>query len=79
MIRCPRCQAGVVHIDARVTVEVSVSDGLDLYSIHSGDERPYWTPNDGARCRECHLTGTVATFVDPRSVWYPYDYFTTSR
>ncbi|NMP24684.1 hypothetical protein [Sulfobacillus harzensis] len=72
MIRCPRCQGGVVHIDARVTVEVSVSDGLDLHSIQSGDERPYWTPDSVARCRECHFEGTVATFVDPRSEWYNY-------
>lgn len=69
MIQCPRCQSGVIHIDARITVEVSASDGLDSYPVQAGDERPSWAPDDAARCRECHFEGTVATFVDERSEW----------
>ena len=67
MIECPRCHAGVIRVEAHITAEMSASDGLDLYSIQSGDERPHWTPDDAARCRECHFSGTVAIFVHPRS------------
>ena len=70
MIECPRCYAGVIHIDAHVTVEVTAADGPDLYPLQSGEELPAWAPEDPARCRECHLEGTVDTFVKAESAWY---------